>query len=142
MKYPIHLRRIYQPIEPAFRVLVDRLWPRGKTAEMLQLDLWLPDLAPSHPLRRSYHRGELDFMAFSQAFQQELQTLETAFLPLMRAARQGRVDLLTAARQPERSHLPVIQQQLLMLLDREDRFAEGNEPASSPCYLSQLDNDA
>ena len=141
MKYPICMRRIYQPIEPAFRVLVDRLWPRGKTAQDLQLDLWLPDLAPSHSVRRSYHQGILDFTAFSRAFGQELQALETIFLPLMTAARKGRIDLLTAARQPELSHLPVIHRQLLMLLEREDRLADGDESASPPCYMAQFNKD-
>ncbi|SFX39950.1 DUF488 domain-containing protein [Marinospirillum alkaliphilum] len=141
MKYPIHLRRIYQPIEPAFRVLTDRLWSRGKKAEELALDLWLPEIAPSHNLRRSFHRGEMDFLAFSNAYSNELKTLEALFLPLMCAARQGRVDLLTAAQRPEMSHLPTIQRQLLVLLERDDQLAEGNEPSSPPCYLAQFSKD-
>ncbi|RPI88016.1 MAG: DUF488 family protein, partial [Chloroflexi bacterium] len=39
----IQIKRVYEPSEPedGFRVLVDRLWPRGKTKEQVQADLWL-----------------------------------------------------------------------------------------------------
>ncbi len=52
----IKLKRVYE--EPAsddgFRVLVERLWPRGVTKEAARLDLWLKDVAPSPELRKWY----------------------------------------------------------------------------------------
>ncbi len=50
----IQVRRAYDPpsADDGFRVLVDRLWPRGRTRESLHLDQWAPNLGPSHALRR------------------------------------------------------------------------------------------
>ena len=56
-KITIQIKRIYD--EPAstdgFRVLVDRLWPRGVSKEAAQLDLWLGDIAPSNSLRKWFN---------------------------------------------------------------------------------------
>ena len=50
----IRLKRAYEPAEPGggYRVLVDRLWPRGVARERARLDEWGKDLAPSDALRR------------------------------------------------------------------------------------------
>jgi len=50
----IRVKRAHEPPSPSdgFRILVDRLWPRGLTKERLQLNLWNKDIAPSHELRR------------------------------------------------------------------------------------------
>lgn len=53
----IVLKRAYEPASPddGFRVLVDRLWPRGMSHETLHYDLWEKELAPSTDLREWYH---------------------------------------------------------------------------------------
>ena len=50
----IHLKRAYEPPEPddGFRVLVDRLWPRGVSKRAARIDLWLKEIAPSAALRQ------------------------------------------------------------------------------------------
>jgi len=50
------IKRVYEPASPedGFRVLVDRLWPRGMRREALRLDLWARELTPSDGLRRPY----------------------------------------------------------------------------------------
>jgi uncharacterized protein YeaO (DUF488 family) len=64
----ITVKRVYEPPaeDDGYRVLVDRLWPRGLTAELAKVDLWLRDVAPSAALRTWYgHRIERwpDFQA-------------------------------------------------------------------------------
>ena len=55
----VRIRRIYEPPDGGFRVLVDRLWPRGISKEKAGLDEWLKDLAPSTDLRNWFgHRPE------------------------------------------------------------------------------------
>ena len=57
----IAVKRVYDPLSPddGFRVLVDRLWPRGLTKKAAALDLWAKDLAPSPDLRKAFnHRPE------------------------------------------------------------------------------------
>ena len=97
----VRLRRVYdEPVPDERRVLVDRLWPRGLSKERAALDLWAKDLAPSHDLRKAYHAGELDFAHFAARYQEELAGADLE--PLQDAT------LLTAAKDPESSHLAVI----------------------------------
>lgn len=53
----IRIKRVYEPASPAdgYRILVDRLWPRGIRKETLQYDDWAKQLAPSNELRQWYH---------------------------------------------------------------------------------------
>ena len=54
----IKLKRVYSPYDEndGFRVLVDRLWPRGIKKENLKMDLWEKDIAPSNALREWFHQ--------------------------------------------------------------------------------------
>lgn len=53
----IKIKRAYDAAEPSdgYRILVDRLWPRGVSKERLQMDYWAKDIAPSDDLRRWFH---------------------------------------------------------------------------------------
>ncbi|MEX1033773.1 MAG: DUF488 family protein [Cellvibrionaceae bacterium] len=135
MTYDIRLKRVYLPAEESdgARVLVDRLWPRGKRKEDLECDAWLQDAAPSAALRRAWHRDAIDADAFVRDYTNELKARAECLLPLMRHARRGAVTLLTATRDPEHSHLPTLCRVLLAELDREDR-EDGSGPSSPVCY--------
>src|SRR3546814_14708833 len=54
----IQVKRIYDPPGPSdgFRVLVDRLWPRGLSKDEVAIDLWLKEIAPTTELRRWFHQ--------------------------------------------------------------------------------------
>ncbi|MFM9269161.1 DUF488 domain-containing protein [Halomonas elongata] len=137
MSYEIVLKRVYQPIEPddGARLLVDRLWPRGKRRESLALTDWYRDASPSLTLRRQYHEGEISNAVFAARYRGELRSAPENLLPLMRHARTGRLTLLSAARDLEASHLPVLKEAVLAALREED--AADSEPASSPCFGDQ-----
>ena len=70
----VHLRRVYD--EPSgddgFRVLVDRLWPRGVTKERARVDLWLKDVAPTTELRQWFHHDAQSFDEFARRYRAEL----------------------------------------------------------------------
>lgn len=70
----IRVKRIYEDSDATdgFRVLVDRLWPRGRTKEQAELDCWLKDVAPSDDLRRRFHGGVIEFDAFAVQYRREL----------------------------------------------------------------------
>ncbi|RUR31724.1 DUF488 domain-containing protein [Vreelandella nanhaiensis] len=141
MSYEIALKRVYSAFEEAdgSRILVDRLWPRGKERASLSLTEWYRDAAPSSSLRRDYHQQKISEASFQTRYRLELKESKQVLLPLMRYARKGKLTLLTAARQLEQSHLPLLREALLCALDEEDRLDQ--EPASSPCYLgTPLDN--
>ncbi len=134
MAYDIVLKRIYQPIDDddGARVLVDRLWPRGKPREALGLTDWYCDASPSTTLRRQYHQQQINYFVFAVRYRGELRDCPENLMPLMRHARLGRLTLLTAARNLEDSHLPVLSEALLKALRDED--AAGLEPASPPYF--------
>lgn len=137
MSYDIALKRVYSAFEEddGARVLVDRLWPRGKERASLALTDWYRDAAPSSALRRDYHQQKVSEASFQTRYRLELKESADALLPLMRYVRQGKLTLLTASRQLEQSHLPILREALLGALEEEDR--SDREPASSPCLLSQ-----
>ena len=70
----LRLKRVYDEPEAGdgFRVLVDRLWPRGLTKERAALDLWAKEVAPSTELRKAFHHGDMPWEAFADAYRAEL----------------------------------------------------------------------
>lgn len=140
MPYTIAIKRIYQAAEPedGARVLVDRLWPRGKRRESLELTDWYRDASPSNALRRAWHQGDISDAVFARRYRWEIEDDPDVLLPLMRWTREGTLTLLTASREPQHSHLPYLRDMLLKALETEDQEADDRTPASSPCYADQV----
>ncbi len=96
----LHLKRVYE--EPAgddgYRVLVDRLWPRGIKKENAQIDLWLKDIAPSGPLRRWFAHDPAKWEEFTARYFRELEEREALLAQLREKAAHGRVTLLYGAK--------------------------------------------
>lgn len=106
------VRRVYDPPEAAdgVRVLVDRLWPRGVAKERAAVDEWCKDVTPSTELRTWYHSHPDRYDDFAARYLAELAgpVPGPAVLRLRELARDSRVTLLTAVKEPERSHVPVL----------------------------------
>ena len=68
------IKRVYEPIEETdgYRVLVDRLWPRGISKAKAQIDLWLKSVAPSNELRKWFGHEAERFAEFSERYRTEL----------------------------------------------------------------------
>ena len=58
--------------DDGFRILVDRLWPRGMTKEKADIDLWMRDVAPSTGLRKWYHHDQRKWDQFYRKYDREL----------------------------------------------------------------------
>lgn len=138
MVYHIELKRVYAPIDEqdGARVLVDRLWPRGKSRSMLALDEWCQQAAPSSELRRNYHQQRISQAVFNSRYRFELESIPDNLLSLMTFAREGRLTLLTASRCMETSHLPTLREATLSALAKED--ASDREFSSPPCLAHTL----
>jgi uncharacterized protein YeaO (DUF488 family) len=93
-------RRIYDPVLPTdgYRVLVDRLWPRGVSKARARVDLWAKDIAPSRALRTWYDHDPARWPEFRRRYRQELRRKAASAMleDLVRRARRGRVTLLSA----------------------------------------------
>jgi len=95
-------KRIYEPAEPddGFRVLVDRLWPRGVSHERAALDLWLKEVAPSAELRVWFDHRDDRFAEFTRRYLAEL-TTNPAFAELRSlVAEHAKTTLLYGAKSP------------------------------------------
>ncbi|MBK7099705.1 MAG: DUF488 domain-containing protein [Sphingobacteriales bacterium] len=70
----IQLKRIYEPIAPAdgYRVLVDRLWPRGLKKENTHINEWVKDIAPSDELRHWFNHEPEKWNEFKKRYRAEL----------------------------------------------------------------------
>lgn len=70
----LQLKRVYEPAaaDDGFRVLVDRLWPRGLSKERAAVDLWAKDVAPSDALRQAFHHDGLPWPQFADRYRAEL----------------------------------------------------------------------
>ena len=99
----INLKRAYvQPApEDGFRVLVERLWPRGLKKEALALDLWLQEIAPSPELRRWFGHDPAKWEEFCRRYWAELAGRPAAVKLLREKVREGRVTLVYGSRDEE-----------------------------------------
>jgi len=103
-------KRVQDPAEPCdgFRVLIDRLWPRGIRKADLPLEAWWKDIAPSPDLRKWFgHRPER-FEEFRRRYHAELGTRPECLQPLRDQLDQGPVTLLTATRNRLHNHAVVL----------------------------------
>ena len=99
----IRVKRVYEPCAATdgYRILVERLWPRGIRKEDLQADDWLKDVAPGTALRKWYgHRPER-WEEFRQRYRKELAANRDAWSPILDASRRGTVTLLYSAHDTE-----------------------------------------
>jgi uncharacterized protein YeaO (DUF488 family) len=94
----------------SYRVLVDRLWPRGVTKGQAALDAWRKDVAPSAELRRWYGHDVARFPEFARRYADELCSppASDAVADLRRIARVRGVVLLTATRDVDHSGAAVL----------------------------------
>jgi len=107
--------RIYdESVAGRYRILVDRLWPRGVSKERAALDEWLKDIAPSGPLRTEFAHMASRFEEFTVHYREELDAHPEPVEHVLSLLRQGRdVELLYAARDREINHARVLRTYLL-----------------------------
>lgn len=102
---PVATKRIYEPASPedGYRVLVDRIWPRGLTKEEARLDEWLREVAPSNHQWRWFDHDPRRWDEFRQRYRAELAEPERREIVahLHRRMDQGRLTLLDGARDIE-----------------------------------------
>lgn len=105
----ITLSRVYneQDDSDSFRVLADRLWPRGIKKEALALDLWAKEIAPSTALRQRYHQDG-DFEAFKKDYTEELADNEAFTSFCSELKKHKKITLLTASKVIDKSALPIL----------------------------------
>jgi len=111
----IRTKRVYEPVDAddGFRVLVDRVWPRGMTKERVSAELWLKEAAPSAELRKSFCHDRSKWEEFRRRYFDELDGNPEAVGRLMEQAAKGRVTLLFAAQDAEFNQAVALREYLL-----------------------------
>ncbi len=117
-------KRVYEPYESSdgYRVLIDRLWPRGLSKERAHIDAWLKEISPSTDLRKWYEHDPEKWPEFQKRFKEELGSPEAkaALDDLVRRAKRGRVTLLYSSHAGDISNAAVLEP----LLNRRVRAAK------------------
>jgi uncharacterized protein YeaO (DUF488 family) len=111
----IRLQRVYSPEEPddGFRVLVDRLWPRGLSKAKVHVDLWMKQIAPSEELRKWFGHDPERWIEFEKRYRQELHGNREDRETLRRLERKhGTITLLFGAKDEERNNSVVLKKVL------------------------------
>lgn len=104
------MKRIYDPAEASdgYRVLVDRLWPRGVSKERADLDVWMKDVAPSAELRTAWHHHPERHDEFVARYAAELDANPASEQLRGLGGEHDRITLLYSSRDPSVNHVAVI----------------------------------
>jgi uncharacterized protein YeaO (DUF488 family) len=99
----INVKRVYDQVDTkdGFRILVDRLWPRGLSKEGAKIDLWLKSVAPSNDLRKWYNHDHEKWPEFKKRYFAELDSNEESVKELVIHVRRGRVTFLYSSKETE-----------------------------------------
>lgn len=123
MKPHINIKRIYDPPakDDGVRILVDRVWPRGKKKEDLHMDAWCKDMAPSTELRKWFNHEPDKWEVFCESYEEELtanrKDVESELQPLLKNHPKT-ITLLYSAHDTEHNQAIVLRDFLQKLINK------------------------
>lgn len=111
----INIKRVYEPAQSSdgFRVLVDKMWPRGVKKEALPYDLWAKEITPSTPLRQWFHADPQNrWIQFRERYLQELSSSQSVRKFIGQIRGEATVTLLYASKSATENHALILQEYL------------------------------
>ena len=114
------MKRIYEEPDKrdGYRVLVDRIWPRGISKERARVDEWAREIAPSTELRKWFAHSTEKWPEFRTRYLAELKSIRTKLAPLAKRVKSGTVTLVYSARDPDHNQAAVLTEHLNKLAKR------------------------
>lgn len=108
--YRVKIKRIYEQPEATdgYRMLVDRLWPRGVKKENAHLNEWNKTIPPSTALRKWFNHQDKKFSEFSERYRYELHTQPEELQRIKSILKAQNLTLLYAAKDPKINHAVVL----------------------------------
>ncbi len=102
-KHVISIKRVYDGYKrgDGFRILVDRLWPRGESKEKAHIDLWLKEIAPSTELRKWFGHDPKKWADFKKKYHAELKDKNDLIKQIIDEAKKRHVTLVYGAKDEE-----------------------------------------
>jgi uncharacterized protein YeaO (DUF488 family) len=107
----IQIKRAYVEANDndGFRILIDRLWPRGLSKDKLKIDLWLKEIAPSNELRKSFGHDSKKWEEFQNKYMDELKGKKEQIAQIMKIEQKvGNLTLIYAAKDEKHNNAVVL----------------------------------
>ena len=106
----LKIKRVYEKPDKSdgYRILVDRLWPRGLTNEEVKADLWLKDIAPSNALRAWFGHTPKRWPGFKRKYFKELEGKKELLEFITKKARTENITLLYGAKNEKQNNAVVL----------------------------------
>ncbi len=110
MTIQIESKRIYEQYTASdgFRILADRLWPRGISKERAHIDLWFKEITPSTELRKWYNHDEAKFEEFKKRYVAELNENKDLIESFLKELKAKKITLLFAGKESSINHVVVL----------------------------------
>ncbi len=110
----IRIKRIYDPpgSQDGYRILIDRLWPRGISKDKARIDEWRKDLAPSDRLRKWFNHEPEKWEAFRRRYHEELRPKTKEVKDLAQKQRPKTITLLYGARDEKHNNAVALKELL------------------------------
>lgn len=114
----INIKRVYDEYseKDGYRILVDRVWPRGVSKERAKLDEWNKDIAPSTELRKWFDHKEERFAEFKKRYDEELSVHKETLTRIIEISKKKNVCLVYSAKNQTYNQAVVLQRLLNSLL--------------------------
>jgi uncharacterized protein YeaO (DUF488 family) len=109
----IRIKRIYEDPSSSdgFRILVDRLWPRGVSKEQAKIDLWIKEIAPSDELRKWFSHDPKKWHDFKSKYREELKEKAELVKDIKKIEKEKKiVTLLYSAKDEEHNNVMVLKE--------------------------------
>ena len=112
---PILIKRIYEDASESdgYRILVDRLWPRGITKQRAKLDEWDKNIGPSTELRKWFGHKEENFKEFTKFYKKELHLQNEELNRIRKIAEKNQVTLVYSAKDTQLNQAVVLRDVLI-----------------------------
>jgi uncharacterized protein YeaO (DUF488 family) len=110
----IRIKRVYEPLAASdgYRILVDRIWPRGLSKDAARIDDWLKDLGPSTSLRKWFNHDAKKWKEFKKRYFQELESNRGSVEHIAKKARTNTITFVCAAHDVNHSNAVALKQYL------------------------------
>lgn len=104
------IKRVYEKPEKddGYRILVDRLWPRGISKASAEIDEWIKEIAPSTELRKWFNHEPEKFSEFKKRYKEELKTQVAELKKIHEISQKKKITLLYSAKDTQYNQAVVL----------------------------------
>lgn len=104
------IKRVYEKPakEDGYRILVDRLWPRGISKASAEIDEWIKEIAPSTELRKWFNHEPEKFSEFKKRYKEELKTHVAELKKIHEISQKKKITLLYSAKDTQYNQAVVL----------------------------------